>query len=189
MASILIAFATCEGQTKKIAEVLVDALRARGHEALPFDTDHPTKSLDVEGFDAVLVGAPIHAGGYPRSVERFVRAHRALLERVPSAFLHVGLAVASRTHDGRAQTMPLVERFIERTGWHPRRIELVAGALPYSKYNFLLRFVMRRIAAYEGGDTDTSRDYEYTDWKALDRFAAEFAEGLAQNEPALRQVG
>jgi menaquinone-dependent protoporphyrinogen oxidase len=35
---------------------------------------------------------------------------------------------------------------------------------------------MKRIASASGGDTDTSRDYEYTDWKDLrdfvDRFSA-----------------
>jgi menaquinone-dependent protoporphyrinogen oxidase len=51
----------------------------------------------------------------------------------------------------------------------------VAGALPYSKYNFFIRFIMRRIAAQAGGDVDTSRDYEYTDWGAVDRFASQFA--------------
>ena len=52
---------------------------------------------------------------------------------------------------------------------------LVAGALLYSKYNFLIRFIMRRIAAQAGGDVDTSRDYEHTDWGAVDRFASQFA--------------
>jgi menaquinone-dependent protoporphyrinogen oxidase len=64
-----------------------------------------------------------------------------------------------------------VERFVEKCGWRPARIELIAGALQYSKYNFLIRYVMRRITKKEGGDTDTSRDYEYTDWAAVDRFA------------------
>ena len=80
----------------------------------------------------------------------------------------------SKIGDGRAQTMRIVEKLVAETGWHPRRVELVAGALPYTRYNFLVRFVMRRISRKEGGDTDTSRDYEYTDWGAVDRFAAEF---------------
>ena len=43
------------------------------------------------------------------------------------------------------------------------------------------RLVMRVIAKRAGGDTDTSRDYVYTDWEALERFAGELAEEL---EPA-----
>ena len=58
--------------------------------------------------------------------------------------------------------------------------ELVAGALLYTRYNFLVRFVMRQITKAEGGDTDTSRDYEYTDWDAVDRFAEAFARQLRQ---------
>ena len=30
---------------------------------------------------------------------------------------------------------------------------------------------MQRIAASEGGDTDTSLDHEYTDWEAVEQFA------------------
>jgi menaquinone-dependent protoporphyrinogen oxidase len=34
---------------------------------------------------------------------------------------------------------------------------------------------MKRIVAKAGGDTDTTRDYEYTDWEDLRRFAQDFA--------------
>lgn len=78
--------------------------------------------------------------------------------------------------------LKVVEKFIENTGWRPQRIELIAGALPYSRYNFLVRFIMRRISAKEGGDTDTSHDYEYTDWNAIDRFARELTQRCHTHE-------
>jgi hypothetical protein len=56
-------------------------------------------------------------------------------------------------------------------------VELVASALAYSKYNPLIRLVMRRIALKEGGDTDTSRGCEYTDWRAIAAFASDLALG------------
>jgi menaquinone-dependent protoporphyrinogen oxidase len=146
------------------------------------DADRPAAPLDIGRFAKVVVAAPIIAGGYPRSIVRFVREHRQELQRVESVFVSVGLAMASRTSDGRAQSLVVVEKFLRKTGFRPGHIELVAGALPYSKYDFLTRFVMRRIAAKEGGDTDTSRDYEYTDWAAVDRFARE----LSGVEPLLR---
>lgn len=37
---------------------------------------------------------------------------------------------------------------------------------------------MKRIARKEGGDTDTSRDWEYTDWDSVEAFAAAFASSL-----------
>ena len=47
-------------------------------------------------------------------------------------------------------------------------------ALLYRQYNFFMRWVMKRIAAKAGGDTDTSRDYEYTDWNDVRAFAGQF---------------
>jgi menaquinone-dependent protoporphyrinogen oxidase len=176
MTRILIVYATREGQTAKIAHRIADSLEAHASLGELLDTDDATEPPNFARVDGVIVIAPIHASGYPKSLVTFVRNYRKFIELVPSAFCSVGLAVASRTSDGRAQTMPIVEKFLKRTGWTPEHIELVAGALPYSKYNFLVRFVMRRIAAHEGGDTDTSRDYEYTDWAALNRFTSIFAD-------------
>lgn len=178
MANILIAYTTREGQTEKIARRIAATLREAAHTVELLDTDRPSPGLDVSRFDGVIVGAPLHGHGYPHSVARFVRAQGERLARVPSAFFSVGLAVASRTVDGRAQTRPIVDAFLSQTAWQPAQVELIAGALPYSKYNMIIRFVMKRIAAKAGGDTDTSRDYEYTDWNAVDRFARDFGARL-----------
>jgi menaquinone-dependent protoporphyrinogen oxidase len=178
MSRLLIVYATREGQTGKIARHMAHVLAEAGHEARLFDADHPGLEAPIEelsSYDSVVVAAPIHAGGYPRSIVRFAREHATELAGVPSAFVSVGLAVASKTTDGRAETQPLIERFVTRTGWKPGRVELVAGALPYSKYNFIIRYVMKRIAGAAGGDTNTSRDYEYTDWAELDRFTRELS--------------
>jgi menaquinone-dependent protoporphyrinogen IX oxidase len=37
---------------------------------------------------------------------------------------------------------------------------------------------MKRISAHSGGPTDTSGEYEFTDWDAVDHFATELAHGL-----------
>lgn len=140
MANTLIAYATRHGQTEKVAHRVAGVLRSRGDAPELLDTDHVNWFPDAERIRAVLVCAPIIVGGYPRSVVRFVKEHRAQLERPPSAFLSVGLAIASRTTDGRADTLRVVEKFVTRTGWRPKRVELVAGALSNSKYNFILRF-------------------------------------------------
>ena len=183
MAEVLVLFATREGQTEKIARRMAAVLEAKGHRVQLRDVDRSSRELDLRRYGAIFVGSPVRVGSYLRSVVRFVQARREVLERVPSAFFSVSLAVAprkgERKNDGRAETMRVVEKFIRATGWTPRRVELIAGALPYSRYNFLVRFVMRRISAQAGGDTDTSRDYEYTDWDAVDRFTSEFVDEIS----------
>jgi len=59
-------------------------------------------------------------------------------------------------------------------------VKPIAGALLYTKYNFIVRFIMKRIARQAGAATDTSKDYEYTDWAALSRFIDEFVKELRQ---------
>ena len=41
---------------------------------------------------------------------------------------------------------------------------------------------MRLIAKHQGGDADTSRDREYTDWDDLTRFVDEFLAATSQQE-------
>jgi menaquinone-dependent protoporphyrinogen oxidase len=184
MERVLIVYATREGQTEKIARRMCAVIESTGHPVELIDADHPAPGPWLERAGAILVGSPIRARGYLPSVVRFIRKHRSTLERVPSAFFSVGLAVASKTHEGRAQTRRRVEDLSATTGWYPKRVELLAGALQYSKYGFLTRWMMRRIARNEGGDTDTSRDYEYTDWSAVDRFARASVSGASPAEAA-----
>ena len=61
---------------------------------------------------------------------------------------------------------------------------MVAGALRYTHYNWLKRWMMKRIVTKAGGNTDTSRDYEYTDWAAVRAFADEFRRAAELSAPA-----
>jgi hypothetical protein len=56
------------------------------------------------------------------------------------------------------------------------------GVLAYPQYARLKRYAMTRIAAKEHGHIDTSRDWEYTDWAAVDAFADEFAGCWSESE-------
>jgi menaquinone-dependent protoporphyrinogen oxidase len=64
----------------------------------------------------------------------------------------------------------------DSVGWRPPLTAAFAGALKYRRYNFLLRFVMKRIAKAGGHATDTSRDHVYTDFARV----LEFADRAAQ---------
>jgi menaquinone-dependent protoporphyrinogen oxidase len=176
MASVLLLYATGEGQTEKVAGRIADLLEPRGHEVTLLDARRAPGDLSVEEFDAVLVGSSIHMGTHPGRVREFVRTEREALARRPSAFFQVCLSAASEDPERRAEADRYVEEFVAETGWRPDRTVVFAGALRYSRYGFLKRAMMKRIAAESTGDTDTGRDYEYTDWDAVERFAAAFAD-------------
>lgn len=177
MSRILVLYGTTEGQTAKVARTLADTLREAGMTADVADaaTDWP----DARRYDAVMVAASIHARGYQRAVKRWVRANADVLNEKPTAFVSVCLAVLQRESKVHEDLSAIVDEFLRSTGWRPSTTKHVAGALAYSRYNWLTRLAMVRIVRKAGGDTDTSRDYEYTDWADVRAFAAAFARSVA----------
>lgn len=175
MARVLVLYGSSEGQTATIAERIGDVLDAAGHETTLLHANHLPPEFALANYDAVVVGASIHVGRHQSYVTEFVRANADELNELPSAFFSVSLTAAEGTEESEATVATLIEEFLAATEWEPELSLAVAGALTYSKYGFLKRLVMKRIARKSGGETDTSRDYEYTDWDEVEAFAAEFA--------------
>ena len=172
MARILVLFGTTEGQTAKIAQALAHAIRAEGADVDVIDAD--THSPAPEPYAGVVVAASVHAGRYQRSVRRWVRTHAWALHNRETAFVSVCLGILEHEPETDRELQAIQERFLSETGWRPSVTKVVAGALPYTKYNWLKRAIMKRIVRKAGGDTDTSRDYEYTDWHDVRRFGTAF---------------
>ncbi|ODR83308.1 protoporphyrinogen oxidase [Haladaptatus sp. W1] len=175
MVSFLVVYGTGEGQTAKVADRIATVLTERGHDASAVDAaERPSKS-DLESIDAFLVGASIHLGKHQTEISEFVRGNRETLTLRPTAFFQLSMSSATTDDERQAEAAAYVDEFLEETDWNPDRIGLFAGALRYSKYGFLKRLMMKRIAKEATGDTDTSRDYEYTDWHEVEAFATDFA--------------
>jgi menaquinone-dependent protoporphyrinogen oxidase len=180
MAIILVLYGTTEGHTRKIAEEIGSQLRALSHAPVLFDSANPPSMGLEEGvYDAAIVCGSVHQGIHQASLVHRVKSNLQELERIPSAFVSVSLAAALAEEGSRAEARRYADEFLRETGWTPdERIEL-AGALLYSKYDFFKRLVMKLIARSKGSDSDTSQDYEYTDWVALAEFVTRFLEHVA----------
>ena len=171
---ILILYATTDGQTGKIARAIGRTLHDVGVQALVVNAAD-AQGARPEDFDAVIVAASVHAGGYQRSVVRWVRAHLVGLNGRPTAFVSVCLGVLQHDPVVDREIAAIAERFFGKTLWRPHEVKVVAGALMYTKYWWWKRLAMRRIVAKAHGDIDTSRDFEYTDWEDVALFAKRFA--------------
>jgi menaquinone-dependent protoporphyrinogen oxidase len=179
MSRILILYGTTDGHTRKIAEALGYELESEGCHPTVVDAKHGVPDPDVRTYDGVIVLASIHGGRYQREVRHWAGDHRDALNRVPGAFLSVCLAVRDRRPEARRAVYDIMGRFSEDTGWRPAVSKPIAGALLYTRYHWLKKWIMKRIVAKAGGDIDTTRDYEYTDWVDLRAFARSFAERVA----------
>lgn len=173
-------YATTNGHTRRIAERLASRLRTRGLAAAAVDvTTRDLARIDWRHTRGAVVVAPVHMGRHPAAMRDFVTAMRDRLAGVPSLFVSVSLDAASAHRDVREATRDIAARFVVETGWTPWRLACVAGALAYTRYNAFVRWYLRRIAAREGGPTDTTRDHDLTDWPGVERLADDFAGRIA----------
>jgi menaquinone-dependent protoporphyrinogen oxidase len=184
MMTVSVLYATRQGHTRRIAEHIVIDLRRYGFDVEVMNVQDSAAATSLQKSGAAILLASVHAGRHEPEMVSFVKKHRDHLEGMPTAFLSVTLSEAGAEREDAvpeeharfvADVQTMLDRFFEESGWHPKHVKPVAGALLYTKYNFLIRFVMKRIAKKSGGSTDTSRDHEYTDWVALERFVKELA--------------
>jgi len=177
--NILVLYGTTEGQTRKVARFIADRLSVRGHQAQVIDAAEADPELDPGNFGAAVIAASLHAGHYQAPVVDFVRRHHGTLASMPTAFVSVSLSAASHDADDLDGLARCVADFEHRTGWTPREICHAAGAFRFTQYDFLKRWALKYIAYRRGQPTDTSKDYELTDWDALGAFVDGFAVKIA----------
>jgi len=185
---ILVIYATSYGQTAKIAHHVEELLTAAGCEVTLVNAETTPPDLLSQDFAAVVVGGSVLFGRHQRVLDRFVRANRDYLNAVRSAFFSVSGSAAATNAVSQEKARRQMTDFLRATGWSPAIGRTVAGAVAYTKYNPLLRFVMKRISAKEGLSTDTSRDHEATDWKAVAQFVDDVVVTMPQQRRRLELV-
>jgi len=171
---ILIVYATSYGQTQKIALRMRDQLATLefGVEVANVDDFPPEPKL--QEFDGVIVLGSIIRGRHSRRLQRYVIRHRDDLPGGSSAFCSVSGSAGSKNAREREEAERMLQRFLNDTGWRPALHATFAGAMAFTKYSPIVRWVMKRISRKEGGPTDTSRDHELTDWAQVERFVEAF---------------
>lgn len=172
MTRILVIYASHYGQTQKIATRLAEHLRQHGL-AVELADARASTPPPPDRYDVVVIGSRVETGHHAREIHAYVNAHAARLRAMPTAFFSVSMAAARP--DAGEDPDGYMHAMFDDLGWHPRLYAAFAGGLPYRKYGFFTRLVMRQISKSAGHTTDTSRNHELTDWAAVQRFADEVA--------------
>jgi menaquinone-dependent protoporphyrinogen oxidase len=189
---ILITYATTHGQTATIAERMAERMRLQGAEVKVEELRWLATGPDASAFDAIVIGDRVHGDRYHDRTLQFVRRHLQILRARPSAFFSVSLLQLARDAGQRDKTLTLPARTVAALGWKPDRIEVIAGALTWSRYGFLGRLIMKAIWKNAVGRIDTTHDQVFTDWAQVDRFAdsfVRFAELRQRRVPAMWPEG
>jgi menaquinone-dependent protoporphyrinogen oxidase len=193
MQPVLVIYATRHGYTRHIALRAAADLKSLQHSFELVDAAHIPKDFSLAGHSAAIVAASLHLGKYEDEMAQFVKHNLAVLQQLPSVFISVSLeeriaedpaATPARRAQAEANVNRSVHGFLAETGWRPTQIAVVAGALMYSKYDFVTRFIMRLISKHAGAPVDTTRDYEFTNWTRLDAVVGK----LVQSESGVKSA-
>jgi menaquinone-dependent protoporphyrinogen oxidase len=110
-------------------------------------------------------------------VTNFVLAHRELLNDRPSALISVSLSAV--LEEARPEAQKYVDRLFSATGWRPRKMLLLGGALRFTEYDYCREQIVKFIVMKGGSAASIGVDHESTDWQVLSDFVDEFLENVS----------
>jgi menaquinone-dependent protoporphyrinogen oxidase len=170
---VLVAYASSYGSTQEIAEVISKTLRSQG---LAVDLQPIRKVRILEGYSAVVLGAPLYMFHWHKDARHFLSQHRKILtDHLPlaiSAGGPFGKGDGNEWHEIRAKFDLELAKFPWLT---PISVEMVGGKFDPAK----LRFPYNLIPALKKMPASDLRD-----WVAIRAWASSLA---AQFLPDLPQ--
>jgi len=131
---ILVAYTTRKGSTAEIALAVAGELEKTGAAVTVADM---ATVPSVEGYDAVVLGAPVYSGRIAKDVAFFARRYRDVLDRIPVAGFVTGIAPAYP----KTGEVSVFTRQIE-TALSPIRpvaVTMFAGRLDAARLSFIER--------------------------------------------------
>ena len=179
MAQHLLLYASRDGQTEKIARVIASELKQCGLMVECLALGEGAAHFNLDQYDSVLIGSPIRYGHHLPEVFDFIRQHETFLNQHLSGFFSVNLT-ARKLEKNRPETNPYLQKFLGKITWKPGMTGVMAGSLLYSRYRWFDRVMIQLIMKITGGNTDTSKDIEYTDWDAVQQFARKYSDYLKE---------
>ena len=159
----LILYSSCDGKTKKIAESMAQYLEGE------VVVSPLMEELDLQFFDQVIIGASVRYGHFNKQVYRFVERHHELLNAKSAVFFGVNLTARKEGKDTPEGNL-YVRKFLQRIRWTPAKVGVFAGALLYPRYKWIDRIMIQLIMKITGGETDATKEIEYTDWGKVKAF-------------------
>ena len=168
MTEILIIYSTTDGQTKKICERIKKA--SKKNDNIKIVSLNKINNENLNFYEEIIIGASIRYGKHNSKVYSFIELNKKILKLKKSAFFSVNV-VARKPQKNTPDTNPYVKKFLKKTNWRPDRLAVFAGKINYPSYNFFNKLVILLIMYLTKGPTDTSKIYEFTDWKKVEEFA------------------
>ncbi len=152
------------GHTARVARKIMESVVESGGDCDLMDITEATyEGVDWDRYDAVVIGAAVLYGTYPKIVFRFIKENRAQLEARPNSFFN--LSVVARTPaKATVEGNRYMQKFLELSPWQPKDLKVIAGKVDYPNWKWYDRLMIQLIMKMTKGPTDPTSVIDYTDW-------------------------
>ena len=162
-ASILVTYASRYGSTQQVAETIAATLRESG---LELDIQPMRQVRALEGYRAVVLGAPLYIGSWHKDAQRFLSQQREALVRQRVAVFALG-----PTHMDEEEwqgSRAMLDKELAKFPWlAPVALELFGGKYDPAK----LRFPDNLIASLPASPIHNMPACDVRDWTAIHAWA------------------
>jgi menaquinone-dependent protoporphyrinogen oxidase len=157
--SVLVGYATQYGSTQEVAETIAQTLREGG---LAVEVRPVKEARDVEGYSAVVVGAPLMMGHFHKDAANFLKKQRQALSKRPVAIFALGPVHEPHDEKEWKDSQEQLDKELAKYSWlTPAAVELFGGKFDPTK----LRFPLDKLAGKEPAS-------DARDWEAIRAWAA-----------------
>ena len=167
MTKILIIHSSVDGHTTHICERIRSV---RNDLDIDIISLSKTKNISLNKYEMIVIGASIRYGKYRKELFEFIEKNLNVIHSKKNAFFSVNV-VARKAEKNSTDTNPYIEKFLLKTSWKPKIIDVFAGKIEYPKYNLFDRSIIKFIMWMTNGPTDSSKNFEFTDWSKVEKFA------------------
>jgi len=161
MSKVLVVYGTGTGCTAGVAERIGATLTDSG---ATVEVVAAKAAPTAAGYDAVLVGSGVRAGGWHKPAKEWVAANADALKAIPVAFFTVCLTMADAEKADEARVY--TDALIAETGVQPVDVGLFAGWNEPNEFPFVERTILKLMKAPTG---------DFRDWDAIDVWTTEVA--------------
>ena len=158
-ARILVAYASRKGSTAGIAQAIGKDLVSAGHTV---DVIEMKTVTTVEGYNAVIIGAPVYMGKVDKDISKFVAKNRDRLASIQVAAFAVGIAPVAPQIEPVEKVLDDLTKAVSPI--QPVAAAVFAGKLDPDKMSFIER-QMTSLMKVRTGD--------FRDWNAIAVWARE----------------
>jgi menaquinone-dependent protoporphyrinogen oxidase len=164
-----VVYATRYGSTQEVAESVAAKLRESG---LDVDVKPARQMRTLEGYRAVVLGAPLYIGSWLKDAQRFLTKHQADLVKMPVAIFTLG---PTRADEDVAPVRAQMDGQIAKYPWlKPMAVALFGGKYDPSK----LKFPINLLAAIPASPLYQAPASDVRDWDAIEAWASDLTTKL-----------